>query len=277
MTSSERPLPTTLISPRRRMVPMREVIASYELVYFLMWRDLLVRYKQTIFGVAWAIIQPLLFMAVFAIFLGRLARVPSDGEPYALFVYCGLVPWTFFSQSLVGASQSVVSNAHLISKVYFPRIVLPIAAVGSHIVDVVVSSGLLLLLIAIYQGDFRWTILMAPLYLVLATCVALGAGILLATVNVRYRDVAQALPFVVQLWMFASPVVYPASLVPHEWEPLYAMNPMVSAVGGFRWAVLGTAAPTSSSLAVSVAVTAAMIAAAVTVFARSERKFADQV
>lgn len=222
---------------------LQELWSYRELLYFFVWRDLKVRYKQTVFGAGWAVAQPFLLMVVFTLFLGRVGGLNPGGVPYPLFTYAALVPWTLFSASLIGASSSLVDSANLLQKVYFPRLLLPVAAVGSYVVDFVIAFALLVLLMAYFGVAPSLAALWVVPLTVLAVGVALALGIWLAAINVRYRDVKYAVPFVVQLWLFASPVAYSASIVPLRWQTAYQLNPMTGVVEGFRWALLGGSAP----------------------------------
>jgi lipopolysaccharide transport system permease protein len=230
--------PTIHIRPAKRWVPLDlgSVWEYRELLYFLTWRDVKVRYKQTAFGAAWALIQPFMLMIVFTIFLGHLAGVSSEGKPYPLFSFSALVPWTFFSASLASTANSLVGGGSLVSKVYFPRVILPIASAGAYLVDFVLALGLLAGMMVWYGVAPGWGIVLLPALTLLALLSALAVGFWLAALNVRYRDVRYALPFLLQLWLFASPVAYAASLVPHTWRFVYALNPMAGVVEGFRWA-----------------------------------------
>ncbi len=247
-----------------------------ELLYFFVWRDLKIRYRQTFFGVAWAVLQPLILMTVFTVILGLLGRVSSDGHPYPLFFYAGLLPWTLFAQGFLGASNSLVDNANILTKVYFPRLLLPAGSVASFILDfllaLLVLIGLSLVLGEVPPLTVVWIVPLTGLTLLFA----LGLGNLFAALNVRYRDVRYALPFLVQLWLFASPVIYPASLVPDEWRTLYALNPMVGAIEGFRWAFLGGELP-ALEIAVSTISAIVIYFIGVAYFRRVERNFAEVV
>ena len=255
---------------------LRELWEHRELLYFLIWRDVKVRYKQAALGLAWVVMQPLLMTLVFTIFLGGLARVPSDGAPYMLFVYVGLLPWSFFSAAVMNSSTSLVGNAHLITKVYFPRGVIPAAAVGARLVDLAVSSLILVGLMAYYRVVPTASILaLAPL-LAMTTLLALACGMLTSSLNVKYRDVGVAMPVLMQLWMYLSPVLYPLSLVPEGWRQFYALNPMVGLVSGFRAAVLGGEFDWYA-LAVSASFTLALLVCASYLFRRVEREFADVI
>lgn len=254
----------------------RELWEFRELLAILVWREIKLRYRHAVLGVLWAILQPLAAMAVFAFFLGRLARVPSDGLPYPLFVLAGLLPWNFFFQSLTQATGSLVSGAQLVQKVYFPRLILPAASVIAGLLDLAAAGFLLAVVLAFYgvAPGVRWLAL--PLFLGIAVAAAMGVGAWLSALNVRYRDVRHALPFTLQLWMFATPVIYPSSLLAEPWRTLYGLNPMTGAVEGFRWALLG--APLAcGQAAVSGGVSLALLATGVMFFRRTERLMADHL
>ena len=271
--------PVVEIGPTRGWVSLRfgEFWSHRELLYFFVWRDVKVRYKQTVLGVAWAILQPLFTMVIFSLFFGRLAKVPSDGIPYPLFSFAALVPWTFFATGLQLAANSLVGSANLITKVYFPRLIVPVAAVLSGLVDFALAFVLLLLMM-IYMGYTpAATVIALPLFFLLAFATALGAGLWLAALNVRFRDVRYILPFLTQAWMFATPIAYPSSLLHEPWRSVYALNPMVGVVDSFRWALLRAPAPSSSSLLVSSVVAVAMLTTGAFYFRRMERTFADVV
>lgn len=277
--ATERPA-VIRISPRRGWVSLdwRELWAFRELGYFLVWRDLKVRYKQTVFGAAWAIIQPFMLMVVFSLFLGRIAGIAPVGVPYPLFAFSALVPWTLFSQSVVGSSNSLVAAANLIQKVYFPRILLPLSAVGSNILDFAIALLVLALMLAYYAIPVSSTVLWLIPLTILCLTAALAAGIWLAALNVKYRDVRYALPFLMQMWLFASPVAYSSGLVPQEWRLLYGLNPMAGVLDGFRWAILGqTSPPPTSAIAVSAVGSLIVLALGVIYFRRVERTFADVI
>jgi lipopolysaccharide transport system permease protein len=247
-----------------------------DLLYFLTWRDISVRYKQTVLGLTWAILQPTLTMVVFTVFLGKLAGVPSDGIPYPVFSYLGLLPWMYFSGAVTRSSASLVSNAQLLTRVYFPRVLMPLSAILSALVDFAVAFVVLVGLMVWYRLPLAPTaVILVPLVLVTSAAAA-GVGMGLAALNVRYRDVQHAVPFVLQLWMFATPVVYPASLVPESWRPLLALNPMAGLVEAYRAATLGRPLD-GSTLGISVACTILLVAAGVWQFRRTERMLADVV
>jgi lipopolysaccharide transport system permease protein len=255
---------------------LRDLWEYRELLYFLTWRDIKVRYKQTVLGVAWALIQPLFTMAVFAFFFGRLAKVPSDGIPYPLFALCGLLPWQIFSHALTESGQSIVANHNLITKVYFPRLVIPLAAVLGGLVDFAIAF-LAFVGLMLYYGEVpNVTVVLLPLFLLLALATALAVGLWLAALNVRYRDVRYTLPFLAQAWLLATPIAYPSSLISEKWRVLYGLNPMAGVVEGFRWALFGTNPP-GPMLLVSVAVVLALLAGGLYYFRVTEKTFADVV
>ena len=248
-----------------------------ELIFFLSWRDIMVRYKQTALGIAWAVIQPVFTMIIFSVFFGRLAGMPSDGLPYPIFVYCALLPWQLFAFSLTESSNSLVANQQLITKVYFPRLVIPISAVLASLVDFMIAFVLLIGMIWHYHiipTQALWTL---PLFVLLAVSLALGVGLWLSALNVRYRDVRYTLPFLTQVWLFATPIAYPSSLVPEPWRVLYGINPMAGVVEGFRWALLNTGTAPGDMLTVSVVVTLVIVVSGLYYFRRMERTFADTV
>jgi lipopolysaccharide transport system permease protein len=257
---------------------LRDLWHARELLYFLVWRDVKVRYKQTALGVAWALLQPFMTMVVFSIFFGRLAGMPSDGVPYPIFAYAALLPWQLFAAALGGLSGSVAGGQALISKVYFPRLVIPLAVVLGGLVDFGVAFGLLLALMGYYRVAPTLAILTVPLFLLLALLTALAVGLWLSVLNVRYRDVRYTVPFLLQLWMFATPVAYPSSLVPAAWSWVYGLNPMVGVIEGFRWALLGIPGRSPGlPLVVSTAVMVALLAGGLVYFRRAEATFADMV
>lgn len=270
--------PLILIEPSRGGfgVELRDLWAYRELLFFLAWRDVKVRYKQTLLGIAWVIVQPLLMTLVFTVFLGRIVRVPTGNTPYALMVYIGLLPWTFFSSAIVSSGNSIVGNAHLITKVYFPRMVIPAAAIGARLVDFAVSFVILVGLMIYYGVGVTAGIAMLPLLLTLTTLLALGLGMLISALNVKYRDVGMMLPVLVQLWMFASPVLYPVSLVPGRWRALYILNPLTGIIAGFRSSLLGEAFDWTA-LVFSAAITVALLFYSAVLFHRVEKNFADIV
>ncbi len=272
-------LPVVVIEPRRGWVGVNlpELFQYRELVFFLAWRDVKVRYKQTVLGALWAILQPIITMLVFSFFFGRLAKVPSDGAPYPLFSYTALVPWTLFATGLTQSSNSLVNGANLLRKVYFPRLVMPIASVLAGVVDFVLAFLVLLGMMLLYGFVPNAAVLLIPGLFLLAVTTSLGAGLWLAAFNVRFRDVRYIIPFLVEIWLLATPIAYPSSLLSKSWRPLYALNPMVGVVEGFRWALLGTdTAPGPMIMASSVAAVSLLVSG-VFVFRRMERNLADVV
>ena len=256
---------------------LAEVWRYRELLWFLAWRDVKVRYKQTFFGVAWAVVQPLATTLVFAGFFGVVAGMPSDGAPYPLFALAGLVPWSFFAYALGQAANSLVSNQELIRKVYFPRLAMPLAAVGASLLDFGIALGLLLVMTSLYGVWPTVNLLWVPLLSALAAVTALGAGLWLAASNVRYRDVRYVLTFLVQLWLFATPIAYPSSLLGEPWRTIYGVNPMAGVVEGFRWAFLGTGTAPGGMLVVSAGTALAVLVGGAFYFRRMEKSFADVI
>ena len=278
-TEGEIGMPSITIRPRRGLIDLdlAAVWEYRELLYFLVWRDVKVRYKQTFIGAAWAIFQPAMTMVIFTVVFGNLARVPSDGLPYPVFAYTALVPWTYFSQALSRCGTGLVSNANLITKVYFPRLIIPIADVITPAVDCLFAFMLLLGMIEWFGIAPTYGLLAIPLFLFMAMVTALAVGLWLSPLNVRYRDVGHTIPFVIQFWMFASPVVYPVSLVPEPWRLIYSLNPMVGVIEGFRWGLLGKENPDFLSIVVSVATVLVLLAGGLVFFKRMERTFADVI
>ena len=271
-------VPLTLIGASRgSSASYREVWAYRELLYFLVWRDVKVRYKQTVLGVAWAIVQPVATMVVFSVVFGRLAGMPSDGIAYPLFSLAALVPWTYFSTAIAQGAASLVSSQHLVSKVYFPRLLVPLAAVVTPLVDsciaLVILAGLMLWY-GIWSGA---TLIALPVFVFLAVAAAFAATLWLAALNVKFRDVRYVMPFLVQFWLFITPVAYPASLVAPEWRPFYALNPMATVVDGFRWALLAAPPPPASAVVVSTVVVGVLIAGGIRYFRRTQGLFADVI
>jgi lipopolysaccharide transport system permease protein len=258
-------------------IGLRELWDYRELLYFLMWRDIKVRYKQTALGAAWAIIQPFFMMVVFSLFFGRLGKMPSDGIPYPIFVYCALLPWQLFAHALAESSNSLVANERLITKVYFPRLVVPMAAVLGGLVDFAVAFVILLGMMFYYGITPGAAVFTLPLFLLLAVATALGVGLWLSALNVQYRDVRYTLTFITQFWLFATPVAYSSSIVPAGWRPLYGLNPMAGVVEGFRWALLGKAEGPGLLLGVSITVVIAILIGGLYYFRRMEDTFADIV
>src|SRR6266849_1807625 len=272
-------LPVFFIKPEQGLPPLglRELWEYRELLYFFVWRDIKVRYKQTVLGAAWAIIQPFFMMVVFSLFFGRLARVPSDGIPYPIFVYCALLPCQLFAHALSDSSNSLVANERLITKVYFPRLLVPISSILGGLVDFAIAFVILLLMMAWYGIRPTWAIATLPGYILLAMASALGVGLWLSALNVRYRDVRYTVGFLIQFWLLATPVAYPSSLIPGRWRPLYGLNPMAGVVEGFRWALLGTSEPPGALLAVSVVAVILILIGGLYYFRRMEAEFADVV
>jgi lipopolysaccharide transport system permease protein len=256
---------------------LKELWEYRELLYFMAWRDIKVRYKQTVLGAAWAIIQPFFTMVVFSIFFGKLARVPSDGLPYPIFAFAALVPWTFFANGLNQASNSLVGSANLIKKVYFPRLVVPISSVISGVVDFVLAFAVLLGMMLFYGILPTVNILWLPLFVLLIFVTALGVGFWLSALNVQFRDVRYTVPFLTQFWLFATPIAYPSSLLSETWRTIYAINPMVGVVEGFRWALLGTDTAPGAIIFVSSLMAFSLLVGGAFYFRRMERSFADVV
>jgi lipopolysaccharide transport system permease protein len=256
---------------------LRPVWEYRELLYFLVWRDIKVRYKQTAIGAAWAVCQPLLTMMIFAVIFGRFAKIPSDNVPYPIFAFAGLLPWTYFSQSISRSGASLVTDANLIRKIYFPRLVIPAAAVVAPLVDFVLSFLILLVMMAWYRVTPNWVVATLPLFVSLAVFAALGVSLWLSALNVKYRDVGHAIPFLVQFWMYASPIVYPLSLIPKRWHVVYSLNPMVGVVEGFRWGLLGKSRLEFDAILIGTAVTLVLLLSGLVFFKRMERSFADIV
>jgi lipopolysaccharide transport system permease protein len=272
-------LPWLEIRPTSGWFPLdlRELWAYRELLYFLAWRDIKVRYKQTAIGVAWAVLQPLAMMLVFTVFFGKLGNLPSDGIPYPLFTFAALLPWQLFSRTITECTNSLVTDQRLVTRVYFPRIIIPLATTLSSIVDFAISAGLLVALMLFY-GIFPGTeIVCLPIFIMLMLVVALGVGFWLAALNVEYRDVRYTLPFLNQFWLFVTPVVYASSMVPERWQLLYGLNPMVGVIEGFRWALLGVGRGPSPMLAVSTAIAIALFVSGLFWFQRREQTFVDRL
>jgi lipopolysaccharide transport system permease protein len=256
---------------------LRELVKHHELLYFLVKRELQVRYKQSFLGVAWAVLQPIVLAFIFALFFGRLANVPSEGVPYPAFALAGLVPWMFAAQATAQSATSLVGDANLLSKVYFPRLVIPLAKVLSLAVDLLVALCVLFPFVVAYGVTLEPQALAVIPFVLLAVVTVTGIGIGLSALNVKYRDITVGIPLLVQVWLFATPVVYPGSLVTGAWRYIYALNPMVSVIDGMRWAVLGTHAPATGPLLVSIAVALITLVAALVYFKRTERYFADLI
>jgi lipopolysaccharide transport system permease protein len=267
------------IEPSRGWVSIElsELWTYRELLYFLIWRDVKVRYKQTVIGIGWAILQPLLTMVVFTMIFGNFAKIPSDGLPYPVFAFTALLPWNLFAGALNRCTLSLVGSANLITKVYFPRLIVPVSAIISGIIDFAIAFVFLLGLMLWFHIVPTWGAIALPIFLLLTLITALAVGLWLSALDVRYRDVGHAIPFLIQIWMFLSPVAYPLSVVPEKWRLLYSLNPMVGVIEGFRWALLGKESPDFKVIAVSTAVVVALLLSGVVYFKRIERTFADVV
>ena len=269
----------TIIAPSKGWVSLKlgEIWAYRELLYFLVWRDVKVRYKQTALGVAWAVVQPLLTMLVFSLFFGRLAKVPSDGIPYPIFSFTALVPFTFFSTGLTQSSNSLVGSANLVQKVYFPRLVIPLATILAGLVDFAIALLVLAVLMAWYHVAPTWNVVWLPAFILLALAASLAVGLWLSALNVAYRDVRFLVPFLAQLWMYATPVAYPSSLLHEPWRTIFGLNPMAGVVEGFRWAILGVNTRPGPMIIASTVATIALLVSGAAYFRRMERSFADIV
>src|SRR2546429_7753802 len=271
--------PLVRIEPSRSWVTLnlRDVWAYRELLYFLTWRDVKVRYKQTLLGATWAIIQPLFTMIIFSLLFGRLAGIKSDGIPYPIFAYAGLLPWTFFSNAVTNSGNSLVGSANLITKAYFPCMITPGAAVGAGLVDFAIAFVILIALMIYYQVALTWNLLAVPLLLALTTLLALGVGMWASALNVKYRDIRYALPFLIQLWMFLSPVIYPVSLMPQKWRWILWLNPLSGIIEGFRSSLFGVNPFDWTALGISITATLGILVYSAYSFRRMERVFADIV
>ena len=271
--------PVLVLEPSTGLVRpnLTDVWAYRELLYFLVWRDVKVRYKQTVLGAAWAILQPVMTMVVFSIFFGRFAKMPSDGVPYPVFAFAALLPWQLFAYALSESANSLVGSQNLITKVYFPRLIVPLASALAGLVDFAIAFIVLLGLMWHYGIVPTRAVVLLPLFVVLALATALAVGLWLSSLNVKYRDVRYTIPFLTQFWMFATPVAYPTSIVPERWRALLGLNPMAGVVEGFRWALLGRAEGPGPVLAVSVTVVALMLVGGLMYFRQIERTFADLV
>lgn len=276
----ERPLQNTVhIRPSSTWtsLELNELWAYRELLYFLTWRDIKVRYKQTALGLTWAVLKPLSLMLIFTVVFGWLAQVPSDGLPYPVFSLCAILPWQLFAQMLSSTSQSLVSNQNLLTKVYFPRLVIPLAALGVGLMDFMIAAAILACVMAYFQMVPTLLTLLLPSFVLLAIMMSLGVGFWFSALNIQYRDVGHALPFLTQLWFFATPIAYPSSLVPESWRTWYGLNPMATVVEGFRWSLLGTGGLSTDMWLTSVAVTVAVFVSGLYYFRRVEETFADVV
>ena len=268
----------TIIKPQSVFtLKFKEIWDYRELLYFFIWRDIKVRYKQTVIGAAWAVIQPFLAMVVFSVFFGRFARIPSEGLPYPIFAYCALVPWTYFANSLTNATNTMVANQRVITKVYFPRLILPLSAVLSGLPDFLISFSVLIGMMFLYGVYPTANLIFLPLFTLMAIVTALAVGLWTSAANAIYRDVRYVVPFLVQFWLFASPVVYPSSLVPERWRALYGLNPMAGVIEGFRWALLGRGEPPGPMLFVSIFVVLLVFIGGIIYFRRMEGTIADVI
>lgn len=273
------PLPVLRITPPSRwwVVPVTELWRARELVYFFVWRDVKIRYKQTAIGAAWAILQPLLAMLVFTLFFGKLAHIPSEGLPYQVFVYAGLLPWMYFAASLQNATNTIVENQRVITKVYFPRLILPLSAVLSGLVDFGISFLIFVAMMVYYKIEPTMQILWLPAFLLLAVLTAFGVGLWLSALNAIYRDVRYVLPFLVQLWLFASPVIYPPTLMSAKWRWLFGLNPMAGVIEGFRWSLAGRGNPPGRLILVSSGIMLVILLGGLAYFQNTETVIADVV
>lgn len=278
ITASQAP-PTLVIRPPKGWVHVNwgELWEHRELLYFFAWRDIKVRYKQTAVGAAWAVLQPLLSMLVFTLFFGRLAHIPSNGLPYPIFSYAGLLPWQLFVYALTNGSTSLVVNERVISKAYFPRLLVPASTVVAGLLDLGIAFVVLLGMMAFYGIVPSWHIITLPVFVLLAIATAVAMALWLSALDVQYRDVRYTLPFLAQLWLFATPVVYPSSLLPEPWRTVYGLNPMAGVVEGFRWALLGNTPPPGPIIAVSAAAVLCLLAGGLFFFRRMEQTMADVV
>lgn len=269
--------PIFVIRPTKgwRFLDLRELWMYRELIYFLTWRDIKVRYKQTAIGVTWAVLQPLAMMVVFTLFFGRLAKVPSEGVPYPLFAYAALLPWQLFSRTISESTNSLITDQRLITRVYFPRIIVPLATTLAAMVDFAIAAVLLVALMLIYGVTPAVTLIWLPFFVVLMLVTALGVGFWLSALNVEYRDVMYVVPFLNQFWLFLSPVVYPSSLVPEQWRLLYGLNPMTGVIEGIRWSLLGVGEGPSPMLAVSILIALSLFVSGIAWFRYRERTFVD--
>jgi len=271
--------PTVVIQPWRGLfnLDLAAVWEYRELLYFLVWRNVKVRYKQTIIGSAWAIVQPVMTMIIFTVIFGHFAKIPSDGLPYSIFAYAALLPWNYFSQAITRSGASLVGNTNLIRKVYFPRLIIPMAEVVAPLIDFLISFLVLLVMMVWFNIAPGWGMLALPLFLLLALMTAFAVGLWLSALNTRYRDVGYTIPFLTQIWMYASPIVYPVSLVPEQWRLLYSLNPMVGVIERFRWTLLGREAPAFDVIAAGAAVAVALLLGGIIFFKRMEHTFADVI
>lgn len=278
-TAAAPPAERVVIEPSGRFPrpDLAELWRSRELVFFLVWRDLKVRYKQTVLRGAWAILQPLVTMLIFGVVFGHFAHIPSSGLPYPLFAYIALLPWWLFSGALTKASESLLAARELVTKTYFPRLAIPLAPVIASLVDFGFASVVGVGLLIYYKVTPQWTALLLPCFILLALSTAWGIGLWLSALSAKYRDVTYVLPFVVQVWLFLTPVIYPSTFIPVRWKPIYDLNPMVGVVNGFRWALLGIGTAPGPSIVASIVVTAVVLVSGLFFFRRRERMFADLI
>lgn len=269
--------PVTTIVPSRGVfsIDLRELWDYRELLFLLAWRDATVRYKQSVVGIGWAVIQPTLMMLIFTAVFGRFAGLPSDGVPYSVFTLCALLPWNYFARSLGDSSNSLVGASHLITRIYFPRLILPLSKVFSGLIDFAIAFALLIGVMAWHRIVPSRGIILLPVFMIMAIAAALAVGLWLTALNVKYRDVGFVVPFLLQIWMYASPVAYSTSIIPEKWKSVYALNPMVGVVEGFRWALLGKSAPNVVPTLVSLAIVAVLLVSGLYYFRTMERTFAD--
>jgi len=271
--------PVVVYQPRKgwRFADVSELVRYRDLLAMMCWRDIAVRYKQSAIGVAWAILQPVGTMVVFSVVFGQLVGIATDGIPYPIFSYCGLLPWLFFQRSIVQGSASLVTLSPVLTKVYFPRLIAPATMVLTSLFDFAIAFVVLVVMMLWFRVAPGWPVVLLPAFLGLAVMAALGISLWLSVVNVEFRDVQHAMPFLIQVWMFATPIVYPATLVPPQWQLVYALNPMAAVVEGFRWGLLGGPSPSVGQVAVSTAVTVVLFVGGLLVFDRFTRSFADRV
>lgn len=256
-------------------INLRELWSYRELLFFLVWRDIKIRYKQTAIGATWAILQPFLTMLVFSIFLGRLAGIPSDGIPYPVFTFTALLPWQLFSYALIESSNSLITNERLVTKVYFPRLIIPLSAVLAGLADFAIAFGVLVVMMLFFRITPSIAVFTLPFFILLAIMTALAVGLWLSALNVQYRDVRYVIPFLNQFWLLATPIAYPSSLIPEPWRALYGLNPMAGVVEGFRWALLNKTSDITSLLIISIIIVIVLLIGGLAYFRRMERTFAD--
>ena len=267
----------TIIEPPRGWVTLglRELWQYRDLLTLLVWRDFSARYRQSLIGIGWALIRPVISMLVFTLIFGKMAKLPSDGAPYPIFNYAGLLPWMFFSTCLIASSQSLVASQSLVTKIYFPRLILPLSKVAGSLIDFAIQFVLLLVLMLYFRVMPTWRLALVPFFLLSIILTSLAIGILMTTISVKYRDVRQVVPFMTQVWMWMTPIVYSSSMVPERWRFLYGLNPLVGIVDGFRWCILGTVDPNWSMMLISLGVTVLLLFFSLFYFRRAEATFAD--